>query len=108
MKQFALTDAAAVFRQIFFAWRRATAERNAAGPRGITCDEVEVALDRTHQSMSPRVNELRDTGWFVDSGVRRKTRSGRAAVVWTPSQASPRSRRPGRTPDRRDSNQQGE
>jgi hypothetical protein len=81
MKQFALTDACAVLRQIYFACRRDHGI-------GLTCDEVEQALDRTHQSISARVNQLRDSGWIVDSGERRKTRSGRNAVVWTPSQAA--------------------
>ena len=84
MKQFALTDACAVFRQIYFAWRRFSEH----GDDGFTCDEVERALDRTHQSISARINELRDTGWIIDSGERRKTRSGRNAVVWTPTQAA--------------------
>jgi hypothetical protein len=85
MKQFALTDAAAVFRQIYYAYHgRATEE-----PRfGMTSDEVEVALGRTHQTISARINQLRDTGWVVDSKARRKTRSGRKAIVWTPSQAA--------------------
>jgi hypothetical protein len=82
MKRFALTDACTVFRHIYYAWYG----RKFRG--GLTCDEVEQALDRTHQSMSARVNELRDTGWIIDSGTRRKTRSGRAAIVWTPTQAA--------------------
>lgn len=58
------------------------------GAVGLTCDQVEIALHGSHQSMSARVNELRDKGWIVDSGTKRKTRSGRLAIVWTPSQAA--------------------
>ena len=79
MKQFALTDACAVFTRIYWSWRRGL---------GLTCDEIEMYLDRTHQSISARINELRDSGWIIDSGKRRKTRSGRAAIVWTPTQAA--------------------
>ena len=84
MKQFALTDACAVFRQIYWAWRNGPREETV----GLTCDDVERRLDRSHQTISPRINELRDTGWIIDSGVRRKTRSGRAAIVWTPTRAA--------------------
>lgn len=52
---------------------------------GCTVDELEVRLVRSHQSVSARVNELRDKGWVRDSGERRKTRSGRNAIVWTPT-----------------------
>lgn len=47
-----------------------------------TVDELVVALDRPHQSVSARVNELRDNGWIEDSGVTRLTRSGLNAIVW--------------------------
>ena len=46
-------------------------------------------MERTHQSISARVNEFKDTGWIIDSGTRRKTRSGRAAIVWTPDDRPP-------------------
>jgi hypothetical protein len=98
MKQFALTDAGAVFAKIYFAWRRSrrlqermNVYRGTNYPvenDGLTTEEVEEALERKHQSISPRVNELRDTGWLVDSGERRKTSSGRNAIVWTPTQAA--------------------
>jgi DNA adenine methylase len=54
---------------------------------GATCDEVEEALDLRHQTASARVNELCSDGKIVDSGERRKTRSGRAAIVWRESDA---------------------
>jgi hypothetical protein len=53
---------------------------------GMTVDALEQVLNRSHQSVSARVNELRNKGWLTDSGVRRKTRSGRAAIVWTVSE----------------------
>ena len=49
---------------------------------GATCDEVEVALSMRHQTASARVNELMEAGKISDSGVRRRTRSGRKAIVW--------------------------
>jgi len=52
---------------------------------GMTVDALEQTLNRSHQSVSARVNELRNKGWLVDSGIRRKTRSGRPAIVWTPT-----------------------
>jgi len=50
---------------------------------GITCDALEVALGLSHQTCSARVNELRNAGRIVDSGLRKRTRSGRKAVVYT-------------------------
>ncbi|TXH57058.1 MAG: hypothetical protein E6Q97_05045 [Desulfurellales bacterium] len=49
---------------------------------GMTCDEAEEITGRPHQSVSPRFLELRKMGRIVDSGIRRKTRSGRSATVW--------------------------
>lgn len=54
---------------------------------GATCDEVEVALDLRHQTASARVNELAEEGKIADSGARRKTRSGREAIVWVVTSA---------------------
>lgn len=52
---------------------------------GLTVDAIEQRLVRSHQTVSARVNELRNKGWITDSGIRRKTRSGRPAIVWTPT-----------------------
>jgi len=49
---------------------------------GATCDEVERKLELMHQTASARIWELRKAGFIRDSGATRKTRSGRAAVVW--------------------------
>lgn len=53
-----------------------------AGERGRTCDAVERRLSMLHQTASARVRDLVLMGKIVDSGVRRRTRSGRKAVVW--------------------------
>ena len=56
------------------------------GACGSTCDEIEVALGLSHQCCSARITELHAprTGKprIYDSGRTRKTRSGRAAIVW--------------------------
>lgn len=53
-----------------------------SGTTGMTCDEVECDSGLRHQTASARVNELAGRGDLVDSGKRRKTRSGRMAIVW--------------------------
>ncbi len=54
-----------------------------AGKRyGATCDEAEEGLRMRHQTASARVYELRLMNLIVDSGTRRRTRSGRTAIVW--------------------------
>ena len=62
----------------------------ANGGTGLTCDQVEQIVGGSHQTVSARVNELRDKGYIVDSGARRPTRSGRKATVWRPSAMGPR------------------
>jgi predicted transcriptional regulator len=49
---------------------------------GMTCDEVEFALELSHQTASARLKGLADKGLIKDSGARRPTRSGRAARVY--------------------------
>lgn len=49
---------------------------------GVTSDEAEAELELSHQTCSARFNELRNRGLIVDSGERRKTRSGRNAAVY--------------------------
>ena len=53
-----------------------------SGPDGRTDDEVEVITELSHQSASARRRGLVLKGLVKDSGTRRKTRSGRTAVVW--------------------------
>jgi hypothetical protein len=54
-----------------------------AGQVGRTCDELEAATGLVHQTCSARVTELKHAGRIVDSGLRRRTRTGRGATVWT-------------------------
>jgi hypothetical protein len=65
----------------------------ARGPRGATDDEIAVALDLQLDTARARRCELRDAGAVVDSGLRRKTRTGRLATVWVaasvPREATP-------------------
>jgi hypothetical protein len=57
-----------------------------AGANGLTCDEVIEVLGRPHQSLSPRVTQLSQSGFIVDSGTKRTTRGGRSAIVWIVSE----------------------
>jgi Mn-dependent DtxR family transcriptional regulator len=52
------------------------------GSDGLTCAEVEERLSLAHQTASARINELARMGVIKDSGERRLTPSGRAAIVW--------------------------
>jgi hypothetical protein len=52
------------------------------GARGATADEVQVALDLSHQTAAPRVTELAKLGRIVRTDERRKTRYGRNAGVY--------------------------
>jgi len=61
----------------------------ASGTTGMTCDEIEIALDMPHQTASPRINELMkpdpESGrpqLLFDIGARRKTSHGQLATVW--------------------------
>jgi len=60
----------------------------AYGPDGLTADEVQDLLSLSHQNGSARVSTLARRGEIVDSGRRRKTRTGRTArvYVWAGSQ----------------------
>jgi predicted transcriptional regulator len=49
---------------------------------GATCDELERALGLRHQTASARIHELVKVGLLRDSGTKRRTASGRSAVVW--------------------------
>ena len=52
------------------------------GDAGCTCEEVVDGMGRKHQTISPRISELKAGGFLVDSQKTRKTSSGRAATVW--------------------------
>ena len=51
-------------------------------PDGATCDELEVTMNGRHQSISATLTYAKKNRLIVDSGERRPTRSGRAAIVW--------------------------
>lgn len=50
-----------------------------------TCDAVMEQLGMIHSTCSSGINKLMRTGWIIDTGIRRKTRAGRLAIVWFPS-----------------------
>ena len=52
------------------------------GAQGLTCSEVEERLSLSHQTASARIHELARMELIKDSGERRLTPSGRAAIVW--------------------------
>jgi len=60
----------------------------AAGGTGLTCDEAEQVTALPHTTCSARINGLVKRGrvgprvLIRDSGLRRKTSSGRNAIVW--------------------------
>ena len=49
---------------------------------GATDDDIEVALKRSHQSVSGARNTLVRKGYLVDSGERRPNRYGNMAIRW--------------------------
>lgn len=77
-----------VFAQILLAHQQ--------GAIGLTTDAIEQRLNRSHQSVSPRVTDLRDQGWIepaLSGGtgnhpMTRSTRYGQQAMVWKPTDAA--------------------
>lgn len=61
---------------------RVLAELQVRGDTGATCDELERALQLSHQTASARLREMALAKSIVDSGAKRATRSGRKAIVW--------------------------
>lgn len=61
---------------------RILAELQVRGTTGGTCDEIEQAMGLSHQTASARIRELNMKSRIFDSGLRRRTRSGREAIVW--------------------------
>ena len=53
------------------------------GEHGATDEEIQLGLGMNPSTQRPRRVELVEGGWVEDSGERRKTRSGRNAVVWS-------------------------
>jgi hypothetical protein len=52
------------------------------GLAGMTCDQIEAALDMRHQTASARIVELVNSGAILKTDRTRPTRSGRAAAVY--------------------------
>jgi predicted ArsR family transcriptional regulator len=52
-----------------------------SGP--LTADECASNMGRDKLSIRPRFSELREMGKVVDTGERRRNRSGKSAIVWT-------------------------
>ena len=52
---------------------------------GMTTDEIEKLTGKSHQSISSAVNHCEAAGWIKDSGERRKTKFGREAIVYVPT-----------------------
>jgi hypothetical protein len=51
-------------------------------PAGLTDDDIEQLLGRSHQSVSAARNHLVKRGYVWDSGLRRRNRWNNLAVVW--------------------------
>ena len=49
---------------------------------GATSDEIEEKTGLRHQTVSAQIRHLNERGVLVKSLLKRKTRSGRAAIVW--------------------------
>lgn len=49
---------------------------------GMTDDEMEALLVKSHQTVSAARNTLMNDGWVRDSGRRRLTKWGNPAIVW--------------------------
>jgi len=54
----------------------------AAGPAGLTADELADRVELPRWTIQPRTTELRLKGLVVDSGMRRQNCTGKAAKVW--------------------------
>ena len=50
--------------------------------KGATADEAEAYLGIAGNSLRPRLVELRELKLIRNSGLTRKTRTGRGAIVW--------------------------
>lgn len=54
----------------------------AAGPRGLTTNELAATVGIHRDSIQPRTSELRLRGLIRDSGVRRTNANGKRVIVW--------------------------
>ena len=62
--------------------RLAEATIRAAGPAGLTADELANRVELPRWTIQPRTTELRLKGLVVDSGMRRRNCTGKTAKVW--------------------------
>jgi hypothetical protein len=62
--------------------RKAFVAIRAAGPRGLTTEELTAVLDAPYSSVQPRTSELQRLGLIRDSGLRRRNASGCRAKAW--------------------------
>lgn len=74
------TRAATKREIVYFKIREATMMIHSNG--GMTDDELQVALSMNPSTQRPRRVELLAMRLIVDSGLKRRTRSGELAVVW--------------------------
>lgn len=58
-----------------------------AGERGLTGDELAARLGWPKWRVRPRTSELRANGHIADSGARRLSEAGVAAIVWVAPRA---------------------
>lgn len=70
-------------------WRRRVLNAIAfAGEQGRTDEELQNQLNLNPSTQRPRRVELVEGGWVEDSERRRRTKSGRDAVVWIATEAA--------------------
>jgi hypothetical protein len=62
--------------------RRVLAYLRGRGEDGATDEEIQEGLPMAQNTERPRRRELELAGLVIDSGRKRRTRSGRNAVVW--------------------------
>lgn len=61
----------------------------AAGPQGLTCQQIEEATGRNHQAVSGNLRHLAERGLVEKSGFYGSTASGRRAIKWRVNQMGP-------------------
>lgn len=52
------------------------------GAEGLTCDELAAKWGMHQNDLAARFSALRDQGMIKDSGEKRKSRKGKACIVW--------------------------
>lgn len=56
---------------------------------GATCEELEAATGYRHQTVSAQVTHLVRAGFLTETSERRRTQSGRRAIVWALAEPQP-------------------